>query len=274
MTLVQRFRQCLRAALRYLKDQRGQGYLVEVAIGVAVNLTLAAALVPVVIAVNTDSRVTRARKDVGVIATGILNMYTDTKEFPVRAAAGERVSAPLASGERGVRFLRSGGASDDSRNPTLASGHPLGTSLAAATCAHLLNNHLVFDTETTVCAVGGAAARGALKYRESVSGKAPPANWKGPYLTAEIFQDPWGRNFIVLPKGGLVAAKQTLFTETPSLISGGGTTSLTQFYAWVLSAGSDGILQTSETDSVPSGDDIGTVFAVINTPEASAKNSQ
>ena len=97
--------------------------------------------------------------------------------------------------------------------------------------------------------------------------------WKGPYIN-EVFQDPWGRNYIVLPKGGLIAPKNTASTETTSTITGGGTTSLTQFYAWVLSAGSNGILETQESDSAIQGDDVGTIFAVVNVGEASATRSQ
>ncbi|MBI3327360.1 MAG: type II secretion system protein GspG [Nitrospinae bacterium] len=261
---------CVRGVAGHLWNERGQTSLTEAAAAIAVSLTLAASLAPVVISVGDDAKIARAKNDAVAVAKAIQNAFSDTKEWPVRSTAGAKVDAPIADAQVAVRFLRSGGPTDDGRNPNLAAGHPLGTGIPAATCAHLLNNHLVFDTETTACTFG-TAAKASLKYREG--GKAPPVNWKGPYIN-EVFQDPWGRNYIVLLKGGLIAPKSTAFTETTSTITGGGTTSLTQFYAWVLSAGPNGILETRESDSSIQGDDVGTVFAVINVGEASATKNQ
>lgn len=261
---------CVHRAAGYLRNERGQTSLTEAAAAIAISLTLAASLAPVVITVGDDAKIARAKNDAVAIAKAIQNAFADMKEWPVRSTAGAKVDAPIADAQVAVRLLRSGSPTDDARNPNLAPGHPLGTSIPAATCAHLLNNHLLFDAETTACTFG-TAAKASLKYREG--GKTPSVNWKGPYIN-EVFQDPWGRNYIVLPKGGLIAPKNTAFTETSSTITGGGTTSLTQFYAWVLSAGSNGILETQESDSAVQGDDVGTIFAVVNVGEASATRSQ
>jgi type II secretory pathway pseudopilin PulG len=64
--------------------------------------------------------------------------------------------------------------------------------------------------------------------------KGPAAErWKGPYL-GEVGADPWGRAYVLL---------------VPSDAAGG--------HVWCLSAGRDGVLQTSEDDETVQGDDVG-----------------
>ena len=65
------------------------------------------------------------------------------------------------------------------------------------------------------------------------AGASAPAGWKGPYL-GEVGADPWGRAYaVVVPPPG------------------------SRERAWVISAGRDGILQTSERSDELAGDDVG-----------------
>ncbi len=61
---------------------------------------------------------------------------------------------------------------------------------------------------------------------------AMPGSWKGPY-DVDLAPDPWGRSILVLSVGD------------PGLVS------------WCVSAGPDGLLETSSADLEPRGDDVG-----------------
>ncbi|MFT7619618.1 MAG: type II secretory pathway pseudopilin PulG [Planctomycetota bacterium] len=63
--------------------------------------------------------------------------------------------------------------------------------------------------------------------------------WSGPYMS-ELEPDPWGRRYVVL----IAQPKE----ENDPVRN------------WILSAGPDGMIDTSLTDSVPSGDDLGVLM--------------
>ncbi len=60
-------------------------------------------------------------------------------------------------------------------------------------------------------------------------------NWKGPYLQS-VGADPWGRTYLLWARGFVKGSNE---------------------YAWVLSAGPNGIVETDITDMQVRGDDIG-----------------
>lgn len=79
---------------------------------------------------------------------------------------------------------------------------------------------------------------GHVRRLSSFLGALPPAQiskgpWKGPYL-GEVGCDPWKRAYVVLVPPAAAMA-----------------------HAWALSAGPDGLLQTTESSSSLEGDDIG-----------------
>ncbi len=90
-----------------------------------------------------------------------------------------------------------------------------------ATCENL-ENHLVTNSPGTAATTDDYPSTG--KFR-----------WKGPYIT-NLSEDPWGNAYQI---------------NASTLV--GGNTSVT----WVISAGPDGIFQTSTGSTTISGDDIG-----------------
>jgi hypothetical protein len=140
-----------------------------------------------------------------------------------------------------------------------------------------LNNHLAHDTYTTFSGTlftGGASAAGgavvpggtttggpltttlmtpfSLQYRAGGQGAAnAPRNWNGPYIK-EVLTDPWGHNYI-------------LYTHAMNR-SRLGPAGL-QIYAWLLSAGANGRIETLPTGTSVQGDDIGVVVSIFNIPE-------
>jgi len=69
--------------------------------------------------------------------------------------------------------------------------------------------------------------------REAIAAEAAQEKWKGPYL-GEVGTDPWGRAYVVV-QGGPGDSE----------------------HVWILSAGANGRVETSETQDAIAGDDIG-----------------
>jgi len=67
------------------------------------------------------------------------------------------------------------------------------------------------------------------------SNKPPVPNWRGPYMSISR-PDPWGNRYVIVLEG-------LSSPRSP--------------YGWILSAGPDGVLQTSKRDPELQGDDLG-----------------
>lgn len=230
------------AALLVLENELGFISITEAAVATAIGLTLAVVFAPMLLSIPGDAKAARAKADTQAIRSAITQFFADTTEFPVRAMPGRRTTVPLADGQGAVACLRTGATAE--YDPILAAGKSFdGASAGTATSCmgtgvgNFLNNHLVFDADSGR----------SLKYQASDSGAgAPRRNWLGPYI-AELGQDPWGKNYIALALG-MQRGKDA-----------GGK----QLYAWVLSAGPNGVLETSHTDAALQGDDIGVQIASL-----------
>ncbi|MCP4365325.1 MAG: prepilin-type N-terminal cleavage/methylation domain-containing protein [Planctomycetes bacterium] len=180
---------------RFLGDSRGFT-LVEVVVVVAIILTLGVAVMPIVQDKIISARRVGAKGDIKALATAIATHYNDTTEFPTRKGA-ERDK---------IEVLRSSGNS--TLDPNFATGI---TSLWGLTEVDDVSNHLLKDNP-------GGTPNG---YSDA------NLNWRGPYI-AEIGQDPWGKNYLVIAKG---------FYDNG--------TEASRIYAWILSGGPN---ETIETD--------------------------
>lgn len=226
---------------KLLRNKKGiSTSLVEAGATIAVGLTLAAAIVPVVMDKGQDGKTARAQSDAQALATSIQAFFGDVQEYPSR----ERVTGERDSGFDTVAAFRTGdstgaAAESDTRDPS-----SFLTAIGGTGRVGRLNDHLVSDPTT-----GSTVAN----YRNN------GLNWKGPYSKA-INQDPWGRNYVVLARAA--SYRQAKTGETASTTDPVNTTpgiTTTPYYYWVLSAGPDGRLDTTQTSSELAGDDVGVV---------------
>jgi prepilin-type N-terminal cleavage/methylation domain-containing protein len=201
--------------------------LIEITVVLAVIVTLALVLTPSIANFINDSRVTRANNDCNTIAGAIVQFYKDNGFFPQWRVAGN--GGPGAAGSR-LDLLVSAG------------------------------NIPVIDPAAGV--VGGLAFSGWLNGRaETLAGQlisnAPgytvktPASqfgWNGPYVSSVLGPDPWNNRYMV--NIGQI--------EVAPGFSGGGPP--VKNAVWVISAGPNGIIETSFSQAVTNaawgGDDI------------------
>ncbi len=235
-----------------LRNKKGiSTSLVEAGATIAVGLTLAAAIIPVVMDKGEDGSIARAQSDAQALGTSIQAFFGDVQEYPSRerAASGER-----DSGFDTVAAFRTGTDTAIAATDASQGKDPSGfsTAIGGAGLVGRLNDHLVTDPIT-----GSTVAN----YRNN------GLNWKGPY-SKTINQDPWGRNYVVLARaashvlGGTADSTTDPTTTTP-------TSRLTPLYYWVLSAGPNGRLDTTQASSELQGDDIGTVVTATKAPATS-----
>lgn len=231
------------AALLGLSNEHGFVSLTEAAMATVIGLTLAAVFAPMVLSIPGDAKAARAKADTQAIQIAVMQFSVDTTEFPIRAVPGSKTTIPLAGGQSAVTCLRTG--STPAYDPMLAAGKSFdqvsgGTTLSClgAGNGNFLNNHLVFDADLSRSLHYETGNPSAVTMRR---------NWLGPYI-AEIGQDPWGKNYIALALG-MQRGKD----------AGGN-----QLYAWILSAGPNGILETCHTDAALQGDDIGVQIAALS----------
>lgn len=213
--------------------------LVEAGATVAVGLTLAAAIIPIVLEKGEDGSIARAQSDAQALATSIQAFFGDVQEYPsrVRSGANQRDAnlktvAAFRTGED-----RTGTAGGDAQDPS-----EFLTAIGSGLIENL-NDHLVADHSLVA------------NYRTN------GLNWKGPY-SKTVHQDPWGRNYVVLARAA--SFRLPGGAETAATIPADPTTTTlavtaTPFYYWVLSAGPDGRLDTTQTSSELVGDDVGVI---------------
>jgi prepilin-type N-terminal cleavage/methylation domain-containing protein len=214
MELIKRAKRLYKALLTSNKERKGFT-LPEVAAVVAITGTLAAIVVPVAVDQIEKGRQARAAMDVDGISQALNGFFRDTGEWP------DRVDENTPNG---VEVLRSGGTNatwNFGSTPDITEGGAnegnvedpaTGTGLGwGAGTADALVNHLTLDEAGYVDA---------------------GVNWNGPYMP-QIFNDPWGRNYLVYAKA---------FTVTDD-----GTDDI---FVWVISAGPNETLETSVTSPI------------------------
>lgn len=181
---------------RFTEDSRGFT-LAEVILVLAIIGILGLTVIPIMQDNISKARSVSAHTETKNIGTAIAGFFNDTAEFPTRKGADRNIIEVLRSGD-----------DDSSLDPDFATGI---TELWGLTEVDDLNNHLLIDNP-------GGTFKG---YKDN------NANWRGSYM-ADVGQDPWGRNYLVIAKG---------FYDKG--------TDASPIYAWILSAGPN---ETIETD--------------------------
>ena len=225
--------------------------LIEMIFVLAIILTLISLLVPVAFPKIRDAQLARANADIQTIVVTLISFQVDLGRFP---ACNSNNCNPLNGSNQTLRFLAFGDGVGDLRDklppddPRLVNkwnlSNPINISVIPArnnAFNHLGRNDPNADNIT------GSDILGARDYDETESRSK---TWKGPYI-ANVSVDPWGHTYIAhvgaMEENGIpvIITSARLF-EKPE--------------GWILSAGPDGILQTSPTDTTLSGDDIGFIF--------------
>ncbi len=207
MELLKRAKRLYKALLASNKERKGFT-LPEVAAVVAITGTLAAIVVPVAVDQIEKGRQARAAMDVNSIANAISDFNGDTNEWPDRQGTEPNFYEVLRSGQQNANFDLFGEATTGNvDDPDVGLS---GWSATSGTVDALVN-HLTLDEEGYVEA---------------------GVNWNGPYMP-QIFNDPWGRNYMVYAKAFTV-----------------GTDGDDDLFVWVVSGGPNETLETSVTSPI------------------------
>lgn len=207
--------------------------MVEMALVLAVVAAILGALAPAAFTYLRDSQITQAQNDANQIGSAIHQFMEHTALHPYKNnTSTTKVSAKQSTvgavdfdclyGSEGLGFST---ANDASASDSWTSGAVQCQS--GSTTRDTLENHLILNTP------GGSGTKAYV-----TTGKIA---WRGPYLT-RVPQDPWGNAFLVnIGKGDPSAA--------------------TKKAVFVISAGPDGLLNTSSDAArnavvTASGDDI------------------
>jgi prepilin-type N-terminal cleavage/methylation domain-containing protein len=216
------------------KMNRGGFTLIEIVIAVAIVAIFAAALSPMVFRHLEESKITKAQSETETIATAMLSYYKDTGKWPVTNADG-----PTGNGIN--RVISS---------TVVATGAGAGAGTGAALwatdgTAKPLGDYLYYNNADDDSAVDGTGADEANE-DWPVTGRG---SWKGPYVDAYSFNDPWGNAYVV----------------NSNYFPGGAYAGAVRHRVLVLSAGPNGTWETAYDDAVTEeilGDDIGTSVTV------------
>lgn len=208
--------------------------LMEIVIAVAIVAVFAAAISPMVFKHLEDAKLTRAQNETESLATAVLSYYKDTGTWPYTSANG-----PTGNGV--TRAVSS---------PTVATGNGAGAGAGAGNwgtfgTAKMLGDYLYYNNPDDDSSATGA---GADQAGEDWA-KTGHGSWRGPYVSAYSFNDPWGHAYV------------TNVRYCPGGTYGG----TVRHKVFVLSPGPDGVWQTAYSDAVTedvAGDDIGTVVTV------------
>ncbi len=211
MELIKRAKRLYKALL--VSKERKGFTLPEVAAVVAITGTLAAIVVPVSIDQIEKGRQARAAMDVDGISQALSGFFRDTGEWPDRKGTDPDFYDVLRSGniEAAFALFGDGSATDNVDDPRDGDTDwaDYGTNVDA------LVNHITLDSAGYVDA---------------------EVNWNGPYLP-QVFNDPWGRNYLVYAKA---------FTVTDTVGDGTGA----DIFVWVISGGPNETLETSVTSPI------------------------
>lgn len=189
-------------------------------------------MTPVAFSWIDEGKRINAQGDAAAIAAAMNRFFRDTTRWPGQAEILKQESA--------VRFLVAGKA-------TL----PIGAEAIAigpGTCTSGLRGVTPNVTSFSTTAPSTANSVNVMDFLLRRPSPADYPNWQGPYLTAEINGDPWGRAWVinVIP----------LFCgEAADSAAPGGALG----YAWIFSGGPNRTLQTRFSDARlnPDADDVG-----------------
>ena len=157
--------------------------LIELTVVLAVIVTLALVLTPSIINFINDSRVARARADVGTLQAAITQFYRDTGFFPQWSLANN--GGPGLAVNR-VDLLVSAG-----NTPTVAAPNTWTTGTNDRFEDQLVTNAPAYTTRTATSTFG----------------------WNGPYISNVINADPWNNRY---------AANITLIDNTQGIQDAAG----------------------------------------------------
>lgn len=213
--------------------------LVEMVVVLAVVAILAAILVPTVAKHIADSQIARANNEVQVIGSAIASLYKDTGFWPYTNADGP-----------------SGGVSRALGNPSTVStgadpsGHPSAGNWGSMIPTKPLYDYLYYnnpDDDT------GSA-------NQNQAGQDYPTighfMWRGPYLDKPLYDDPWGRSYVVSARyfpGNTLAGVLAIDHRVLVLSAG-----LDRLWATPFD---DSVNRNTTPDDSPMRDDIGLVIA-------------
>jgi len=218
-------------------DFRQKGFtLVELIFVLAIIVTLASIFLPLAMSKFADSKNATATSSIDAIAAALTNFFGDLDHFPTCNSSD---CDPFSSANNDLKFLAFGTGSAElsdeypSTLPSTGSGSDwaLSTNDDAVVARNNAFNHLVANNP----GANGTAGEAGLDYKSS--------KWKGPYIS-KLAKDPFGFAYIA----GVGAMEKD------------GSPVVTGAKGWILSAGPDGVLDTSAAASVLSNDDIGYIF--------------
>ena len=206
--------------------------LIEIVIAVAIIGIFAAVISPMVYRHLSDAKVSKAQSETETIANAILSYYKDVSRWPYTNAngpAGNGIDRVITSNT--VPNAAGSGADAGARNwGTYGNAKRLGD--------YLYYNNPDDDT--------GTSGYDQTGQDWPVSGRD---SWRGPYVDAYDFNDPWGNSYVVNTR----------------YCPGGRYTGSVRHKVFVLSAGPNGTWETAFSDGVTeeiAGDDIGYVLAI------------
>jgi len=252
--------------------------LIELIFVLMIILILVALIVPVAAQRLRDAQLARAKADIQTIAVALLSFQVDLGRFP---ACDDENCDPLNIGNQTLRFLAFGDGTGDIQDtfpdddPNLVDNNNLNLinnipNFIDNNIPSLVNkwglsnpdnmsdfparnnafNHLGRN-DPNADNIAGTDNAGLRDYKD---GDGRSKRWRGPYV-ANVSLDPWGHAYIVhvgaMDKNGIPVIVDSLQNSLGSFDKPQG---------WILSAGPDGMLQTSPTDTALSGDDIGFIF--------------
>jgi type II secretory pathway pseudopilin PulG len=242
-----------------LLNERGITIL-ETTVILSVLFILAGAMSPIVSESVNTARAVKAKNDASMIAMGLFNLQKDVgaDALSIGAATGGLSTVPGASGSlRLPDLLASQGSTPDVEDaptsesdqtpmaPLLAAPGHSGVSMTAAVRAALRAERRRWR-DTPAGALDDHLMNNRRGYRVRRTGEY--GGWNGPYVSAEIKGDPWGRQFLInsrwLDGGSSTADAQGRLRRA----------------VFVVSAGTDGVVDTpfeqTIVDARAFGDDI------------------
>ena len=226
-----------------LKGSRDDGFtVVELILVVAIMITLIALLLPVGKRASDEAAVARAKSDLFSLATALSNFFSDLDHFP---SCNGPDCAVLTDPANNLRFLAfcNGSGSCEAEYPSAPAWDLTGNHEKSNPAKNNAHHHLVVNHPNAEA----MRREGSSGYRAS--------KWKGPYIT-NLGADPYGRAYIAhvgaMEKKGCPVGSGGAPPDCFSPAAGAK--------GWILSAGPNGILDTSPNATELVGDDIGLIL--------------
>ena len=236
----------------HLQSERGITIL-ETTVILSVLFILAGAMSPIVSESVNTARAVKAKNDASMIALGLINLQKDVGADALNiggaAVAGTAPSLPdLLASQGGAPDIDDAPTSESDATPMVpllaAPGHSGVSLTAGARAAMRAERRRWRDTPTG--SLDDHLMNNRRGYRFRRTGEY--GGWNGPYVSAEVKGDPWGRQFLI----------------NSQWLDGGSSTADAQGRirraVFVVSAGADGVVDTpfeqSIVDARAYGDDI------------------